>query len=113
MNCAVAGLLEIGNIDSESISVLLRVVCQRAAGNDGRVLVAVKRLRHPKGLENIRGGKFRQRLAANAFHDDRKQKESAVAIKPFGARFEVQAFLASDYAERVLVRRDVVDVHTG
>src|SRR5256885_13445708 len=96
MNRAVTGLLEIGNVDSESVSVLLGVVGERTAGHYGRVLIAIQRLRHTERLENIRGGEFRKRLAAHPLHDNRQKEESRVAVKPLGARFEVQILLRSE-----------------
>ena len=113
MNGSVAGLLEIGNVDSESIAVLLGVVGERTAGHDGRVLIAIQRLRHTERLEHIRGGEFRKRLAADTLHDNRQKEESRVAVKPLAARLEVQIFLANNHAECVFVVGDAINVDAG
>src|SRR5258708_571971 len=110
MNGSVTGLLEIGNVDGESVAALLGVVGERTAGDYRRVLIAIQRLRHTERLKNIGGGKFRKRLAADALHDNRQKEESRVAVKPLAARFEVQIFLANNHAERVFVGGDAINV---
>src|SRR5260221_8003450 len=113
MNGSVTRLLEIGNVDSESIAVLLRVVGERTAGHYGRVLIAIQRLRHTERLENIRGGEFWKRLAADALHDNRQKEESRIAVKPLAARFEVQILLANNHAKCVFVGGDAINVYAG
>src|SRR5205823_4984449 len=113
MDGSVTGLLEIGNVDGESVAVLLGVVGERTAGHHGRVLIAIQRLRHTERLENMRGGEFRKRLAADTFHDNRQEKESRVAVKPLAARFEVQILLANNHAECVFVGGDAINVDAG
>ena len=77
---AVAGLLEVRNVENISIFVGLGVVGQRPPGNQRGVILAVCGMGHAHGTEDVVRGKIAQCFAAYAFHDDRKQEESSVAV---------------------------------
>src|SRR5262249_47310125 len=107
-----AGLFEIGNVEGESGAFFLRVIGKRAIGNEFRVIVAIGSSSHLQRRKNIVRGKFPEGFSAYAFHDNRKQKESRVAVQPLEARIEIQGFLANDEVQRVVVGRDIVYVYS-
>src|SRR5262249_19151934 len=109
---AVAGLLEVRHLYLKASTRIGRIA-GRAHRHYLSMVVQDKRVFHSQRAEDVLFGEFGERFSARPFDDDREQKISAVAVKPFVSWHEVQRLLPRDYVERVFFRGSVVEVHPG
>src|SRR5713226_226986 len=113
MHGAVAGLLEIRDIERVAVLVLLFTISQRAIGDERGVVIAILRVRHFQRGKNILAGEFAQGLAADALDNHGEQEKSGVAVEPVAAGSEIEGLLAGNQRQRVGVSGHAVGINSG
>src|SRR5260370_8774244 len=113
MHGAVAGLLEIRNIERIAVLVLSFLISQRAIGDERGVVIAILRVRHFQRGENIFSSEFAQGLAADALDNHGEQEKSGVAVEPVAAGSEIESLLAGNQRPRVSFSGHTVGVNAA